>query len=418
MGDSILGFDYSVIDLETTGISPDRHHRIVEIAVVHVDGAGRLLEEWSSLINPKRHVDAIEVHGITAADLFDAPTFDDIAGDLVQRLRGKVLVAHNFRFDSTFLRKEFERIGVNVPITPDSGLCTMQLASEYLDTARRSLDACCASIGYRLRDAHSALEDARAAARLLCHFLLETPAFVQKVAHKLPHLAAVEWPQLEVGVAPVTRRAGPKPPREHFVAKLAARVEGATDNSAERSYHALLDRILLDREISLHEEAELITAAVAMGIAREDAVGFNHRYLEALVTLANDDGVITTDERHDLLHVARLLGIGASVVEDLLDGTHLPRDILAAHQTVRAFSLQEGDAIIFTGDAPDVTRDELKVAAEKLGLKVASSVTKKTRLVVAADPDSLSGKAQKARVLGIPIVGYTTYFRLIEMLSR
>ena len=419
MGDSILGFDYSVIDLETTGISPDRHHRIVEIAVVHVDGAGRLLEEWSSLINPKRHVDAIEVHGITAADLFDAPTFDDIAGDLVQRLRGKVLVAHNFRFDSTFLRKEFERIGVNVPITPDSGLCTMQLASEYLDTARRSLDACCASIGYRLRDAHSALEDARAAARLLCHFLLETPAFVQKVAHKLPHLAAVEWPQLEVyGVAPVTRRAGPKPPREHFVAKLAARVEGATDNSAERSYHALLDRILLDREISLHEEAELITAAVAMGIAREDAVGFNHRYLEALVTLANDDGVITTDERHDLLHVARLLGIGASVVEDLLDGTHLPRDILAAHQTVRSFALQEGDAIIFTGDAPDVTRDELKVAAEKLGLKVASSVTKKTRLVVAADPDSLSGKAQKARVLGIPIVGYTTYFRLIEMLSR
>ena len=395
MGYSMLGFDFSVIDLETTGISPDRHHRIVEIAVVHVDGAGRLLEEWSSLINPKRHVDAIEVHGITAAGLFDAPTFDDIAGDLVQRLRGKVLLAHNFHFDSTFLRKEFERIGVNVPITPDSGLCTMQLAFEYLDTARRSLDPCCASIGYRLRGAHSALEDARAAARLLGHYLLETPAFVQEVAHKLPRLAAVEWPQPEVYcVAPITRRVGPKPPRGHFVAKLAARVDRATDNGAERSYHALLDHILLDREISLHEAAELITSAVAMGSAREDAVGFNRRHLEALVTLANDDCVITTDERHELLPVARLLGIEASVVEDLLDGTHLPRDILAAHQTVRAFSLQEGDAIIFTGDAPDVTREELKVAAEELGLKAASSVTKDTRLVVAADPDSLSGKAQ------------------------
>ena len=415
----MLGFDFAVIDLETTGISPGRHHRIVEIAVVHVDGAGRLVEEWSSLINPKRHVDAVEVHGITAADLFDAPTFDDIAGDLVQRLRGKVLVAHNFRFDSTFLRSEFERIGVNLPLTPDDGLCTMQLASEYLEAARRSLDACCASIGYRLHHAHSALEDARAAARLLGHYLLETPAFVEEVAYKLPQLAAVEWPQLEVcGVAPVTRCAGPKPPREHFLAKLAARVDGATNNGAERSYHALLDRILLDREISLHEEAELITAALAMGISREDAVGFNHHYLEALAALAHEDSVITIDERHDLLHVANLLGIDASVVEDLLDDTHLPQDILAAHQTVRSLSLQDGDVIVFTGDAPHVARDELKVAAEALGLNVAGSVTKKTRLVVAADPDSLSGKAQKARLLGIPIVGYTTYFRLIERLAH
>lgn len=411
-------FDFAVIDLETTGISPAKHHRVIEIAVVHVDGSGQLHDEWSSLINPKRHVSATEVHGISAVDLFDAPTFCDIAGDLVERLRGKVLVAHNLRFDSTFLRSEFERIGVAVPITPECGLCTMQLASEYLSTARRSLEACCAAIGYQLRDAHSALEDARAAAHLLGHYLRETPGFAQDVANTISRLAPIEWPLLDAyGVAPVTRCVGPKPPREHFLAKLASRVDGCADNGAERSYHALLDRILLDREIGLHEEAELIMVAATMGIAGEDAVRFNHRYLEALARIAHEDGITTPDEREDLHLVAHLLGVETSAVDDLLDRSVLPPDLSDTHGTVRSFSLQTGDVVVFTGEAPNVTRDDLRSAAKGLGIDVASSVSKKTRLVVAEDPDSLSGKAQKARLLGIPIVGYATYFRMIEKLS-
>lgn len=412
-------FDFAVIDLETTGIHPNHHERVVEIAVVHVNGAGQVLNEWASLINPKRHVGATEIHGITAADLLDAPTFDDIAGDLVELLRGKVLVAHNLQFDISFLRSEFERTGAHVPITPACGLCTMQLALEYLNTKRRTLEACCDAIGYQFCNAHSALADARGAAHLLSHYLCETPAFVQDCAGTLPRLAAIEWPNIEARrVAPVARHGGAKQPRDHFLAKFPSRVVGVTDGTNERSYFALLDRILLDREVCLHEERELVSAATAMGISREDGIRLNHQYLEALVVLAREDGVVTIDERDDLHQVSRLLGIETSVVDHLLDSSHTCTELSRAAEIVASFSLQVGDAIVFTGDAPQVTRDELRAEAEKLGLIVKGSVTKKTRLVVAADPDSLSGKAERARMLGVPIVGYPTYFRLIDGIDQ
>lgn len=168
---------------------------------------------------------------------------------------------------------------------------------------------------------------------------------------------------------------------------------------------------------SLTELLAAITVAGRLGISREDAVRFNHRYLEALARIAHEDGIITPDDRKDLHLVAHLLGAETSVVEHLLDRRGLPPGLSATGATVTSFSLQTGDVVVFTGEAPNVPRDELKSAAEGLGIDVANSVSKKTRLVVAEDPDSLSGKAQKARLLGIPIVGYATYFQLIEKLG-
>lgn len=66
---------YAVLDLETTGLSPTHHHRVLEVAVALVDDAGRIVEEWDTLVNPERDVGAGEVHGITSADVYRAPTF-------------------------------------------------------------------------------------------------------------------------------------------------------------------------------------------------------------------------------------------------------------------------------------------------------------------------------------------------------
>jgi DNA polymerase III subunit epsilon len=70
---------YAVIDIETTGFSPAHHHRIVEIAVVLVDDGGSLVYEWETLLNPQRDVGASEIHGLTAADVYAAPAFAQIA---------------------------------------------------------------------------------------------------------------------------------------------------------------------------------------------------------------------------------------------------------------------------------------------------------------------------------------------------
>ena len=119
---------YAVIDLETTGLRSAWHDRVAEIGIVQVDAAGTVQQEWSTLVNPGRDLGAQRVHGITAAQARRAPTFAQIAGDVVGLLRGRVVVAHNLAFDGPFLASEYELLGVSTPLGADSGLCTMRLA--------------------------------------------------------------------------------------------------------------------------------------------------------------------------------------------------------------------------------------------------------------------------------------------------
>ena len=102
---------YAVIDVETTGLSPAQNHRILEVAVVLADDNGNLVDEWETLVNPLREVGAAEIHGLTAADVYAAPTFDEILPELVSLLSGRMLVAHNLAFDARFLAAEFARAG-------------------------------------------------------------------------------------------------------------------------------------------------------------------------------------------------------------------------------------------------------------------------------------------------------------------
>lgn len=60
---------YTVLDLETTGLFPQKHDRILEIGVVSVSEDGDVLDEWSTLINPGRDVGPTSIHGITARDV-------------------------------------------------------------------------------------------------------------------------------------------------------------------------------------------------------------------------------------------------------------------------------------------------------------------------------------------------------------
>jgi DNA polymerase III subunit epsilon len=72
---------------------------------------------------------------------------------------------------------------------------------------------------------------------------------------------------------------------------------------------------------------------------------------------------------------------------------------------------------VFAGEAPGVDRADLEYQARALGLRVTGAVSGKTSLVVAADPDSISGKARKARDLGVPIVDYPTYMSMLDSVS-
>jgi len=403
---------YAVVDLETTGFSPAHNHRVVEIGVVLADENGRVTEEWETLVNPQRDVGATEIHGLTAGDLYAAPTFDDVAGELVSVLRGRVPVAHNLSFDALFLAAEFERLGIPVPVGPTVGLCTMRLASMYLPGGARDLSSCCECVGHRLDEAHAALADARAAAALLAHYIARDADFAASWADAIVTAEGSVWPTLPASGSPrMARQQAAAAQRGHFLGRLAARAPRSEAHPEANSYLDLIDRALLDRHISRHEEDELVSFAELLGLSRDDALSLHRSYLDALGHLALEDGVVTAEERRDLELVAGLLGLPDEAVEAALV---CDTSDAAPSCELGPFTLAQGDKVVFTGQAPGIDRADLELQARRLGLRVTGSVSRFTRLVVAADPDSLSGKARKARDAGVPIVDYPTYFRMLD----
>src|SRR5690606_28022084 len=100
------GPGFAVIDFETTGLFAGGHDRVVELAVVHVSPDGVIEGRWETLVNPGRDLGPQHIHRIRAADVLRAPSFEQIAPQLLQLLAGRVIVAHNARFDLQFLAAE------------------------------------------------------------------------------------------------------------------------------------------------------------------------------------------------------------------------------------------------------------------------------------------------------------------------
>ena len=147
------------VDLETTGATAT-HDRITEIGIIEVN-RGRLISEWSTLVNPGMNIPPMiqSLTGITNAMVADAPAFEDIQQDVLERLAGKLFIAHNARFDYGFLKNEFRRCGVTFNARV---LCTVKLSRKlYPEHARHNLDVLLERHQLDCEARHRALGDAR-----------------------------------------------------------------------------------------------------------------------------------------------------------------------------------------------------------------------------------------------------------------
>jgi DNA polymerase-3 subunit epsilon len=410
---------FTVIDFETTGFRGTTVDRVVEVGVVCLDADGNVDDEWTSLINPEREVSATRIHGISARDVYAAPQFKDVAGLLCDSIKDRVLVAHNLAFEAQFLAGEFGRL--HYDLGQVRGLCTMQLARHYLPATPRNLQSCCACCGYEIKDAHSALADAYAAAHVLWHFIQSDGSFGQRWLQDISASLQIVWPVLPADRSRLTPRDSQTATsrRDSFLGKLAARLPAQGGSGSLDNYLEVLDRALIDRILTLPEIDELTELAVSLGISHEQVRGAHHEYLETMVARARADGVITAEELADLRLLADLLGLDRDVaLAGVVPGQVLPAPGFILEQTkLGAFALEPGDKVVFTGEVGGLERDVLIAEASALGLKPTESVSRFTKLVVAADPNSLSGKARKARAAGVPIVDFVTYQRLIGGLS-
>lgn len=163
----LRSLEYAVVDVETTGGSAARGHRITEVAAVCLDGNGRFISEYRTLVNPFRPIppSITRITNITDSMVCDAPSFRDIAHELRRTLEGRVFVAHNAGFDWRFVGYEMEdAIGLRIEAPV---LCTVRMARKLVPEIRsRSLDALQYFFDVHNEARHRAWGDARATARI------------------------------------------------------------------------------------------------------------------------------------------------------------------------------------------------------------------------------------------------------------
>ena len=377
----------SVIDCETTGLG--NSDRIIEIAVVTLDAVTlETVDEFDTLVNPQRDVGKTDLHGITASMVGGAPTMEEVMGALSRRLNGSVLAAHSLRFDSRMLRNECDRLGAE--FEPGVGICTLHLAGEKLSRAaeRHSIPL----VGH-----HRALVDARVCAELLRRLIEddhETSA-AHLSARGLPVSSRTHRRDLSqaASVTPLQR--------------LAARACVPSSVGACLDYFDALDWVLDDGIITSEERTFLDEIIRSSNLTESQVRAMQESYLQSLIQAVERDSVVTSDELALVTKIARLLDI-----EDV----SLPKVTKMATAT----RIERGQRVCFTGTAVDqdgnhLDRSMLESMAAAAGLQPVNGVSRKScDLLVAADTSSSSGKAKKARELGIPILGISEFLDLVS----
>ena len=160
---------YSLIDFETSGFQPG-DARILEVAVIKIDSKGNVLDEFTTLINPEDgNVGRTDIHQISLRMVKSAPTLSEVMGDLLKVLDSSIIVAHNAKFEENFLESAFREVGVKHPLMPT--IDTLWLSRKVLDLPNYKLGTVIEEFGYEFKDAHTALGDVRAMAKVFPEML-------------------------------------------------------------------------------------------------------------------------------------------------------------------------------------------------------------------------------------------------------
>jgi len=150
------------LDTETTGLSFKDGHKIVEIACIETQDLIPTNKVFHKLINPKRDMpeEAFKIHGFSKEFLSNKETFDQIADEFLNFIRGKKIIIHNANFDLSFLNGELSEIKKKL-IDKSEVIDSLEVARNKFSGTSNSLDALCKKFNIDLsrRVKHNALLD-------------------------------------------------------------------------------------------------------------------------------------------------------------------------------------------------------------------------------------------------------------------
>ncbi len=150
------------LDTETTGLSFKEGHKVVEIACVETKDLISTGRVFHKLINPKRDMpaEAFRVHGFSREFLSDKETFDQIAEEFLNFIKGKKIIIHNAPFDLGFLNGELNELNKEL-VDKKFVIDSLEIARNKFPGSSNSLDALCKKFNIDLskRTKHNALLD-------------------------------------------------------------------------------------------------------------------------------------------------------------------------------------------------------------------------------------------------------------------
>lgn len=383
-GESIKSLPLAVIDVETTGLDAKRE-RIVEIAICRVEG-GEIVDEWSSVVNPNRGPGPTHIHGITRQDLEQSPEFHEVMGEVLERLDGAVIVAHNASFEERFLEAEFRRQAISV--SSINAACTLRAARQTLKLANYKLATLCSTLGVDLTNSHTALGDARATA---------------EVARKLITLGYDNrWEDLPPGfdlpavtARPYTRVAGLRKGTDGWMSSITAslpRHDAAVPSEIADTYVDLVMELLDNGSITAPKAKEIAAFVGISGLGARQVESLNERVLAEMSQPLSPEGRGAELDIKFLERCSIALGSPREQPEMSSDPVVAPGSRIWLHPEL-AESLREG-----VGDA---------------GFVVAKNLTRTVVCAVIPDNCRPSVQTKRAKELGMPLITTSELARIM-----
>ena len=180
---------FVVADIETTGFSPDKGGRIIEIGAVKIDEQGNIIDTFQSYVNPSLKIPTkiTALTGITNEMVANAPKSGEVLRDFYKFFRGSTMVFHNAPFDwDRFIVPFLERLGIKIPSNYPC-LDTKEISKFcFPEEKKHDLEALCSRLDIEIKDHHSAFADVQMTAKAFI-------AMRNQCKQKYEHLPYTEW---------------------------------------------------------------------------------------------------------------------------------------------------------------------------------------------------------------------------------
>jgi len=342
-----------------------QYEHLIEIAVITLTLAGEV-SEWHTLICPERDIHAESEHGLTSSDIAHAPSFQDIAGDLADQISNACAVGFGIRRSLKILTAEMH----------DSGIET-DIAENYFDI-------------YNIFS-----KKGLAKADLPSEPDRSSPSLLQ--ARTAMHLFIQFYEHIDELGTPVAC-SGSIPPTSGRVLHRGRNNWNQMDDRASVDltlYIKLLNDIMEDGKID-PDEAEKLRKfeAEKFGMNTSAKITAKRAYIHKEIDRALEDEILDESEDIHLHNITKQLHQGSDIIERRLRQFKM--------REIELGPLSNGALVVRTGVLQGMNESDIEQILSEHGFNLHGNITKEVQLIVAADLESNSSKARKARKYSIP----------------